>query len=133
MSSELLLNTLRALEIELHKPSTRANVSRLGKLLHPLFRELSRSGRQYSREEVLAEFSKNGMPYEIHSQDYQVEPLAKDLALLTYRSAHSTASGALDRYSLRASLWQLTDDGWQLRFHQGTPSEAFGRTWGEDS
>ena len=123
MSSELLLNTLRTLEIELHKPRTRANASRLRQLLHPMFREFSRSGQQYSRDEVLSEFSNKGMPYEIHSQDYRVEQLAKDLALLTYRSAHINASGALDRYSLRASLWQLTENGWQLRFHQGTPAD----------
>ena len=124
MSSESLLNTLRMFEIELHKPSTRANAYRLGQLLHPLFLEFSRSGQRYSREQVLTEFSKNGAWHEVHSQDYRVEQLAKDLALLTYRSAHITASGTLDRYSLRASLWQLTADGWQLRFHQGTPTES---------
>jgi hypothetical protein len=59
------------------------------------------------------------------SQDFEHEQLAAGLALLTYRSAHVKAGGAIERHTLRASLWELTEIGWQLRFHQGTPTEAF--------
>ncbi len=61
----------------------------------------------------------------IWSQNYRLEQLTADLALLTYRSAYVTASGVVERHALRASLWQLTGAGWQMRFHQGTPTEAF--------
>jgi hypothetical protein len=33
--------------------------------------------------------------------------------------------GALERHTLRTSLWQSTGQGWQLRFHQGSPVAAF--------
>lgn len=41
------------------------------------------------------------------------------LALLTYRSAHVADGGTLERHARRASLWQSSGQGWQLRFHQG--------------
>lgn len=126
MNPALLLNTLRTLEVELHDPRTHADSARLEQLLHPQFREFGRSGRQYCRADVLAEFARHRIPYEISSQDFYVEELAQDLALLTYRSAQVSASGTLERYSLRASVWQRTASGWQLRFHQGTPTERGG-------
>ncbi|HET6369798.1 MAG TPA: DUF4440 domain-containing protein, partial [Nitrospiria bacterium] len=63
--------------------------------------------------------------YEVWSQDFQVEPLSQEAALLTYRSAHVNNEGELERHTNRASLWQLTEHGWQMFFHQGTPTEAF--------
>ena len=47
--------------------------------------------------------------------------------LLTYRSAHVEANQTLSRFSRRASLWRLTDLGWQMIYHQGTPTDAFDR------
>jgi catechol 2,3-dioxygenase-like lactoylglutathione lyase family enzyme len=123
MDEKALLNILRTLEVALHQPHVRADAIRLAQLLHPSFRELSRSGREYSRDEVLAEFATDPQAYEVFSQDYQLEQLAPGLALLTYRSAHIASDGTLDRHTLRVSLWQLTDAGWQLRFHQGTPTD----------
>src|SRR5262249_49387467 len=128
MDQKALLNTLRTLEVALHRPHIRADAVHLAELLHPCFREFSRSGREYSRDEVLAEFAGDPPAYEILSQDYRLEQLAPGLALLTYRSAHVAASGALERHALRVSLWQLSEAGWQLRFHQGTPTEAFARS-----
>jgi hypothetical protein len=54
-----------------------------------------------------------------------VESLTEALALLTYRSAHVAGDGTLERHTLRASLWERTEQGWQLRFHQATPAAAF--------
>jgi hypothetical protein len=120
-----LLGKLRALEVALNQPVIRGDPVRLKELLHPRFHEFGRSGREYSRDDVIAGLV--GQPEEggTLSQDYRIEQLSERLALLTYRSAHFTANGALERYSLRASLWELTAAGWQLRFHQGTPTEAF--------
>jgi hypothetical protein len=33
------------------------------------------------------------------------------------------ADGSRHRHTLRSSLWQRSSRGWQLRFHQGTPTE----------
>lgn len=121
----MLLETLRELEVSLHDPRVRSDVERLGALLHPSFRELGRSGVEHSREQVLAEFSSGEHAPVIWAQDFALEALSEDLALLTYRSAHVGEAGTLDRHTHRASLWQLTENGWKMRFHQGTPTQAF--------
>ena len=125
MDPKTLLHTLWTLEVALHQTDIRADVVRLSELLHPCFRELGRSGREYSRDETLIELAGGLQEHKIWSQDYRLEQLTADLALLTYRSAYVTTSGLVERHALRASLWQLTGAGWQMRFHQGTPTEAF--------
>jgi hypothetical protein len=121
------LENIRQLEMRLHNSGVRADPLALAELLHPEFREFGRSGAVYMREQVLAEFAETPQPYEVWSQDYAIEELAPDLALLTYRSAHINQSGELERFTLRASLWQSGPGGWRIRFHQGTPTESFER------
>jgi hypothetical protein len=121
-----LLRWLRVLEVALHQPTTRGDAVRLRELLHPRFREIGRSGREYSRDDVLAALVDQQQSGEVVSEDYRLDQLSERLALLTYRSAHLTANGTLEGHSLRSSLWELTEGGgWQLRFHQGTPTEPF--------
>ena len=125
MNISALLDTLRKLEVETHQPHVRADRCKLEQLLHPNFFEVGRSGAVYTRDSVLVEFSNNPMSYRVWSQDFQIEPLIEGLALLTYRSVHVVDDGTLERHTLRASLWQSTEAGWLLRFHQGTPVAAF--------
>ena len=119
------LQQLRDLEIELHRTETRQNRSRMESLLHPDFVELARSGRRYSRNDVLEEFEGGRAMEPVHAQDFDLAALAPGIALLTYRSAHIGPTGDLFRHSLRSSLWIETPGGWRIRFHQGTPTEAF--------
>ena len=119
------LQQLRDLEIELHRTETRQNRSRMESLLHPDFVELARSGRRYSRNEVLEEFEGGRAMEPVHAQDFELAALFPEIALLTYRSAHISPTGDLFRHSLRSSLWIETPGGWRIRFHQGTPTEAF--------
>ena len=125
MDAKMLLDTLRTLEATLHQPDVRGDSERLDRLLHERFREYGRSGRIYTKAEILSEFTHEPQTYEVWSQDFHVHPLSEDLALLTYRSAHINSDGELERYTNRASLWQLTEHGWQMLFHQGTPTEVF--------
>ena len=125
MNVSALLDTLRKLEVETHQPHVRADPRKLELFLHPNFFEVGRSGALYSRDSVLAEFTHRPPFYRVWAQDFQIESVTEGLALLTYRSAHIADDGALDRHTLRTSLWQSTAQGWQLRFHQGTPSAAF--------
>jgi hypothetical protein len=127
VNPEALLEKLRAYETELHRPEVRCDAEVLGRLLHPQFREFGRSGRIYERSEVLAEFAVAPSEFEILAQDFKVLSLSDSSALLTYRSAHVRPGGQLDRHTNRASVWRLTDVGWQLIFHQGTPTEGFER------
>jgi len=121
---ETLLDTLKALETELHRPEVRCDAAALNRLLHPQFREFGRSGRVHERSEVLAEFPVAPTDFEIRAQDFRVLSLADTIALLTYRSAHVRADGRLERHTLRASVWCRTEAGWQLIFHQGTPADG---------
>lgn len=117
-----LLEELRGLETELHQNETRHNRQRMEALLHPEFLEFGRSGRGYTRAEVLEEFGPNNQLSAVHSGRFGLILLAEHVALLTYISAHKDAKGDLYRYSLRSSIWVRTQMGWQVRFHQGTPT-----------
>ncbi len=119
------LEVLTRLERQLHRPDVRSDPRALGERLHPAFREFGCSGRTYTRDDVLAEFAAAPPAYAVVSQDYAVEALGPDLALLTYRTAHVAAGGGLERHVWRSSLWQRTAAGWQLRFHQGTLAPGF--------
>ena len=124
MAVSELLEALTRLETELHLSETRRDPQRMRELLHEDFEEFGRSGRSYSRREVLAEFSAEQTLPRIAASDFAVHRLGDDLALLTYRTAHVGVSGELSRHTLRSSLWTLTATGWRMRFHQGTPTDA---------
>jgi hypothetical protein len=122
----MLLETLKALEVALHDPAIRNNAEKMGKLLHPLFREFGRSGASYTHEEILAHICAPGQQQpSIWAQDFELEVLSEGLALLIYRSGHLTEGGKLQRHTNRSSLWQLVDGSWKMRFHQGTATQPF--------
>ena len=85
--------------------------------LHPAFVEFGRSGRRYSRAEVMA------IPpgtFTAELSEIDVADIGEGVALLTYRSAFD-APGAPVEFANRSSIWVRTDGVWRLRFHQGTP------------
>ena len=127
-SAELvsLLQTLQHLEAELHHPGVRCSTERLEQLLHPDFHEVGRSGRPYDRETVIRYLATRTVIPEVEADNYSVEPLADDCALLTYRSAQRAADGSTHDRALRSSVWRRTAVGWQLCYHQGTPAAAAG-------
>ena len=120
---DAILRTLVDLETQLHRIEVRRDRQRMEELLHPEFEEIGRSGRRYSREEVLSEFRSGGELQPVHAEDFSVALLAHGLALLTYRSAHVDGAGKLYRWTLRSSLWMWMDQRWRMRFHQGTPAD----------
>lgn len=121
-NSAMLLEELRSLEIEVHKDETRRNRKRMEMLLHPDFVEFGRSGTRYSRADILKEFGPDSVLPAIHSRHFDLVVLAEGVALLTYLSAHMDAGGNPHRHALRSSVWVCTEVGWQVRFHQGTPT-----------
>lgn len=126
VSSQDLLSELRGLEVATYQACIRGDGIRLGELLHPGFREFGRSGRTCSRVEVIDAYAGQPQDSEIRSEEFHSELLAKGLAPLTYRSAQVSSDGTVGRHTLRSSLWELTDVGWRMRFHQGTPTEPPG-------
>lgn len=125
MSNDSLLSILSALECELHAPSVRNNQLRLTELLDPDFLEHGRSGATYTRAEILKHLASDSEPTRIHAQEFKIQELAPTVVLLTYRSAHVSPSGALERPSNRSSIWRLDGANWRMVFHQGTPTELF--------
>ena len=125
MQNDPLLQTLRSLEVQMHQPQVRSDRARMEQLLHPDFLEIGRSGAIYTRAEVLDEFAQNPQTYKVWSQDFALTRIAPQLAMLLYRSAHIDDAESFDRHRIRASIWQSTEQGWQVRFHQGTPCECF--------
>lgn len=121
--SDLFMH-LRDLEVELHRLDTRQNKARLEQLLHPDFVEFARSGRRYSRPEVLAEFAAAGAALEsVRVEQFEAAAIEDGAVLVTYASAHESATGHVHRRTLRSSLWVETESGWRMRFHQGTPAD----------
>jgi len=120
----LLLETLQALETELHHPGTPCTPDRLQALLHPQFHEVGRSGLAYDRATVTAYLAQRATPPAVQSCDFTLSRLAQDVALLSYRSTELRDGSVEPLRTWRASLWVHTAQGWQLRYHQGTPMAA---------
>ena len=120
-----LLQDLRSLEVELHQPLARSNVSRLDELLHESFLEFGMSGASLSKADILELLPVESQPSRIWSESYEISILADGVALLTYKAANADESGKLSKHTLRSSIWVQTSRGWQVRFHQGTPTDVF--------
>jgi len=120
-----LLSQLQALEVELHQPVVRGDAARLDALLHEEFHEFGRSGAAYAKVDILAHLLAASQHERVVADNFLVRRLATDVALLTYRSAHALPDGTLHRHTLRSSIWQRSDVGWQMSFHQGTPTEPY--------
>ena len=88
------------------------------RLLAPDFFELARSGRRYTREELLTDTSE-GRPSEHRLHRLESREIGPGVALVTYTS--ETRYPDEVQWAARSTLWAETPGGWQARFHQGTP------------
>ena len=118
--STKVLETLIELETSMHRNDIRGDRARMDSLLHEEFTEIGRSGIRYTREAILAEFSKEKPLPKIHATDFALQHLASDAWLLTYRSAHESNDGELHRFTRRSSVWVSQQDQLRIIFHQGT-------------
>jgi len=125
MNTNKLLKELRDLEVELQQLAVRSNAERIDALLHESFVEYGRSGRSYGKAEIIEQLPLEKSSGSVWSQDFSVEMVTEGVALLLYKSAHMHKTGELTRHTNRASLWQHTPHGWQMRFHQGTATDGF--------
>ena len=125
ISKENLLNRLRELEVSLHQPTVRSNADRLEELLHESFTEIGRSGQSYCKADIVRQLLSEEHSAVIWVQDFVMHEIRNDIVLLTYKSGYLNAESDVSRHSLRSSLWQRTELGWRLRFHQGTPTTPF--------
>ena len=121
MMSGNLLQLICSLECELQNFAVRSSTGRLNELLHAEFREIGRSGRLYSKQEMLKLLPLESVGSRIESEDFSLRVLDEKLVLLTYRSARIAETGSIDHHALRSSIWRFESERWQIIFHQGTP------------
>jgi hypothetical protein len=83
-------------------------------LLDPAFLEIGASGRTWTRATIGELLARPASPDSARFVDFDVIPIGKDAALVTYRTLEP------DREARRVSVWTRTDGTWHLRYHQGT-------------
>ena len=109
------------LELSLWHAATRFDRTLMDATFSPDFLEFGRSGRRYSRDELLpVESNRQTIDASLHN--LAARPLSADLALVTQFS-ELRHPGAIE-WANRSSIWDRSSGRWQLRFHQGTPCEA---------
>jgi hypothetical protein len=113
-----ILEELRSREPIFHRPEFGTTRSDFERMMHPDFWEIGASGRRYSREYVLAELERrHEHPHEDvwETNDFRCLQLAPEVYLLTYTLIQNKI-----RKTLRSTIWQRTEVGWKIMFHQGT-------------
>jgi hypothetical protein len=113
MTNPELQDHLYSLEERLLHPDRERNRTALIPLFAEDFKEFCVSGRIFNRQQVIDALLKSE-PRPAAISNYYVNPLAKNVALATYRITTTPA------VSHRSSLWIFRDNRWQLFFHQGT-------------
>lgn len=121
-----LLTELTELERSLHDYEVRKQTSQLVKLLHPELIEIGYSGNTFDFKSTLRDVPNEAKPnFSVYSKDYQIHPINETLVQLFYQEARESKDGSLSRHAKRCSIWQKTDAGWQMRYHQATPVSPF--------
>lgn len=121
------IEDLKKLEESLWKSESRFNLSFQEKVFAPSFFEFGRSGRRYTREQMVRTESQP-IRAKLPLKNFEIHPLDSNNVLVTYISEVQYDELELAN---RCSVWSRTKDGWQLRFHQGTPTVA--ETFSKDS
>jgi len=109
---------VRALELRLLDPGVRRDCVAVERLLHPEFLEVGASGRVWDRASIIAALAADPGERAVVLA-LAVSMLSADVALVTYRSRQPGGPT-----SLRASIWVRDEQGWRVRFHQGTAEPA---------
>jgi ribonuclease HI len=101
-----------ALERDLLSDEVRSDPATVAALLHPDWTEIGRSGRLWTREELLSVIAPLTEPVTLDT--VAVSRVDETTILLLWRSVGD------QRSTLRSSLWVRDGGGWRQRFHQGT-------------
>ncbi|TSB47639.1 DUF4440 domain-containing protein [Alkalicoccobacillus porphyridii] len=107
---EILLN----LEEKLLKPEIRASKDELTQLLSKDFFEIGSSGNVLYKNENIIKVNLGVVSMKL--SDFEIHPLSEQIVLTTY----TVYNNVNKQYSLRSSIWKLTDGIWKMQFHQGT-------------
>ena len=108
---------LQLFEEGLWRTETRFDFRWMDDVLAPDFFEFGRSGRVYGRQDTL-ETEAQPIDAELPLADLRVRLLDSNIAQVTYVSA--VTYDGVQELANRSSIWSRTENGWRLRFHQGT-------------
>ncbi len=112
------LDELQQLEESLWIAHTRFDRVYMEQILSPEFVEFGRSGKVYGREETLS-----ASYHDIHCtfplKHFTAHHIVANVFLVTYVSETINEGDVF--IANRSSIWIKSPQGWQLRFHQGTP------------
>jgi hypothetical protein len=118
-----VLRELVSREPIFHRPELGTKRADFEAMTVPDFWEVGASGRRYSRDYVLAELERRQQAHESdvwETADFHCRKLAQDVYLLTYTLLQHS-----ERKTRRSTIWQHTQDGWKIVFHQGTIVQDF--------
>ncbi len=115
--SEQDLNDLLSLEEGLWRADVRFDRTQMDAVFALDFFEFGRSGRVYDREAALSA-PVQPLHAKLPLRDFHARLLDTNVAQLTYVSA--VAFDGVEQIANRSSIWTRSEQGWQLRFHQGT-------------
>jgi hypothetical protein len=117
---------LHKLEIELHQTAVRHDMQQLDDLLHDEFIEIGYSGVVYNKADIkLLLLGEAEIKASVWSQAFTFSELSKNLIQIRYKEARLSNNGELSRHAYRSSIWQNSDNCWQIRFHQATAIPPF--------
>jgi hypothetical protein len=112
---------LRKLEEMLWRAETRYDNTLMDKLFAQDFFEFGRSGKRYTRTELMLDPAPSTkIDAVLPLKNFKARLLSHNVVQLNYVS--EVTNGEETQRANRSSIWSMTDSGWQLRFHQGTPT-----------
>jgi hypothetical protein len=121
MASELSeedCSALTRLEEAMWREEMRFDKAFMERALAPDFFEFGRSGRTYTRQQIL-DFPREPIDAQLPLEDFRVSLLDANTAQVTYNS--KVRNQGVVEFGRRSSIWSRSGDTWVLRFHQGTP------------
>ena len=105
---------IQAAETALLSSEIRGDRDAAARLLHPDFTEIGRSGRRWTRAEILDALADEPARQAPVVDDWRFVDVAPGTVLVTYRLRSETT---ISRHS---SLWVVSDGIPRMLFHQGT-------------
>jgi len=112
------------LELSLLNPEIRSSIQELNKLLADDFLEIPSTGTPYNKSHALNRIPSEETP-KFTLQNYQLRVLSENLVQLIYKASIKRQNQDVIAYSHRNSIWKLTEEKWQILFHQGTQCQPF--------
>jgi hypothetical protein len=109
---------LRCREPIFHTAAFGTTLAGFERVTAPDYWEVGASGRRYSRDFIFRAL-KQSPPIDAasagwQSSDYGLRRLSPDTYLFTYTLRQA------ERVTRRATIWQITAEGWRILYHQGT-------------